>query len=116
VILTPERSTTCRVLEGVRAANQLVRLERKLALQRSLIPDPVRHEMVQPVVIARRDPLGHRADALAIARADRPRHIEDSNDLKTGREKFRVMDKSEGERPVALAVENPAAFHKLAFD
>src|SRR5580700_9748099 len=32
--------------------------------------------MVQPVVIARRDPLGHRADALAIARPDQPRHIE----------------------------------------
>src|SRR5271167_2869374 len=62
--------------EGVRAAHQLVRLERKLALQRSLAPDPVRYEMVQPVVIARRDPLGHWADALAIARPDQPRHIQ----------------------------------------
>src|SRR5271157_5739707 len=53
-----------------------VRLERKLKLQRSLVPDPVRHEMVQPVVIARRDPLGHRADALAIAQPDQPRYIQ----------------------------------------
>src|SRR5580704_6281926 len=62
--------------EGVRAADQLVRLERKLTLQRSLVPDAIRHEMVQSVVIARRDPLGHRADALAIARPNQPRHVE----------------------------------------
>ena len=62
--------------EGVPAADQLVRLDRKLKLQRTLVPDPVRHEMVQPVVIARRDLLGHRADALAIARPNQPRHIQ----------------------------------------
>ena len=33
-------------------------------------------KLVQPVVTARRDPLGHRADALAIARPDQPRHIQ----------------------------------------
>jgi hypothetical protein len=59
--------------EGARAADQPVRLDRKLTLQPSLGPDPVRHEMVQLVVIARRDPLGHRADALAITRPDQPR-------------------------------------------
>src|SRR5208282_2906481 len=32
--------------------------------------------MVQPVGIARRDPLGHRADALAIARPGQPCHIQ----------------------------------------
>jgi hypothetical protein len=58
------------------SAPQLVRLDRKLTPQRSLVPDAIRHEMVQSVVIARRDTLGHRADALAIARPDQPRHIE----------------------------------------
>src|SRR5580704_9131953 len=62
--------------KGVGAADQLVRLDRKLTLQRSLVPDPLRHEMVQPVVVARRDPLGHRPDALAVTRPDQPRHIE----------------------------------------
>ena len=62
--------------EGACAADQLVGLDGKLTLQRSLVPDPVRHEMVQPVVIARRHPLGHRADALAIPRPDQPRNIE----------------------------------------
>src|SRR6516164_11684535 len=62
--------------EGVRAANQLVGLNRKFPLKRRRVPHPVRHKMVQPVVAARRDPLGHRPDTLALPRPDQPRHIE----------------------------------------
>ena len=62
--------------DRVRAADQLVGLDRELTLQRRLVPDPVRHKMMQLVVIARRHPLGHRPDALAVARPDQPRHIE----------------------------------------
>jgi hypothetical protein len=61
--------------ERVRAADQLVGLIGKLPLQWSLVPDPGRHEMMELVVIARRNRFGHRADTLAIARTDQPGHI-----------------------------------------
>jgi hypothetical protein len=58
------------------AADQLVGLIGKLKLQRRLVPDPVRHEMMELVVVARRHSFRHRTDTLAIARPDQPRHIE----------------------------------------
>jgi hypothetical protein len=62
--------------KGVGAADDLIGLNRQLPLQRRLVPQSVRHEMVQPIVVARRDPLGHRTDALTLARPNQARHVE----------------------------------------
>ena len=59
----------------ITAADQLVSLDEKLCLQRSRVPDASSDEMVQPVIVTRRKPLGHGRNALAIARPDQPRHV-----------------------------------------
>ena len=61
---------------GIAAADELVSLDEKLCLQRSRIPDASSDEMVQPVIVARREPLGHGRNALAITRPNQPRNIE----------------------------------------
>ncbi len=47
----------------------------EFVLERTGIPDPARYEMMQLVVIGRRQPLGHRLHALALARPDQARNI-----------------------------------------
>lgn len=62
--------------DRIQAADEAIGLAEQRPLQRRLIPDPGRDEVVQPVV---GDPLGpgrHRLDALAITEADQPGHIE----------------------------------------
>ena len=69
----------CRVVDHqdrVRAADQPVGLDGKRPLLRRLIPQPVGDETTKLIAIARRHPLSHRANALAIARCDQPGHIE----------------------------------------
>src|SRR5262245_7644085 len=40
------------------------------------IPDPGRDEVVQLIVVAKRNPLCHRLNTLAVARTNQPRHVE----------------------------------------
>ena len=61
---------------GIAAADEPVRLNQQFCLHRRRIPDPGRNEVVQLIVVAKRKPLRHRLNALAIARADQPRHVE----------------------------------------
>jgi len=61
---------------SVAAADQLIRLNQQFCLQRPGIPDPGGDEVVQLIAFAERKPPRHRLDALAIARADQPRHVE----------------------------------------
>src|SRR5260370_37332981 len=61
---------------GIAATNELIRLNKQFCLHRSRIPDPGRNEVVQLIVFAKRKPLRHRLNALAIARTDQPRHGE----------------------------------------
>src|SRR6478735_1134558 len=61
---------------GIAAADELVRLNKKFCLHRSRIPDPGGNEVVQLIIFAKREPLRHRLNALAIARADQPGYIE----------------------------------------
>ena len=61
---------------GIAAADEPIRLDKQFCLHRRRIPDPVGNEVVQLIVFAKRKPLGHRLNALAIARADQPRYVE----------------------------------------
>jgi hypothetical protein len=61
---------------GIAAADEPIRLNKQFRLHRPRIPDPGRNEVVQLIVFAKRKPLRHRLNALAIARTDQPRHIE----------------------------------------
>jgi hypothetical protein len=61
---------------GIAAADELVSLNEKLCLQRSRVPHASSDEMVQPVIVTRRKPLGHGRNALAITRPDQPRDVE----------------------------------------
>ena len=60
---------------GIAAADEPVRLNKQFCLQRRRIPDARSNEMVQLIIIARRKPLRHRLNALAIAGTDQPRHV-----------------------------------------
>jgi len=51
-------------------------LNKQFYLHRPCIPDPGRNEVVQLIVVAKRNPLRHRLNAFAIARTDQPRHVE----------------------------------------
>jgi hypothetical protein len=66
----PSSAKLCR-----RSAEQLVGPVGKLKLQRTLVPDPVRNEVMKLVVVARRHPLRHRVNALAVARPNQPRDV-----------------------------------------
>src|SRR3979409_1979511 len=61
---------------GIAAADEPIRLNKHFRLHRSRIPDPVSNEVVQLSVRPKPKPLGHRLNALAIARTDQPRHVE----------------------------------------
>ncbi len=61
---------------GIAAADEPIRLSKQLCLHRRRIPDPVGNEVVQLVIFAKCKPLRHRLNALAIAGADQPRHVE----------------------------------------
>src|ERR1700727_1061829 len=60
---------------GVAATNEPIRLNEQLCLQWRRVPDASRNKMMQLVVIARRKPLRHWLNALAIAGSDQPCHI-----------------------------------------
>jgi hypothetical protein len=47
----------------------------QFCLYRRRIPDPGGNEVVQLIIFAKRKPLRHRLNALAIARADQPRYV-----------------------------------------
>ena len=61
---------------GIAAADQPIRLNQQFCLYGRRIPDPGCNEMVQLIIVAKRKPLRHRLNALAIARADQPRDVE----------------------------------------
>ena len=61
---------------GIAAANQPIRLNKQFRLHRPRIPEPSRNEVVQLIAFAERKPLGHRLNALVIARTDQPRYVE----------------------------------------
>src|SRR4030095_6460228 len=65
----------------VTAANELIRLDEKLCLQRSRIPDASSDEVMQPVITARRKTLSHWLNALAVTWPDQPRHIKRTHPL-----------------------------------
>src|SRR5882762_10483229 len=56
--------------------DQSVRLDSEFLFQRRFVPDAARNEMMQLVVIARRQSRRHRLDALAVAWTNQPRYIE----------------------------------------
>ena len=58
------------------AADEAVGLNEQFRLQRRRIPDAISDEMVQLVIVARRQPRRHRLDALAIARSNQSRNIQ----------------------------------------
>ena len=60
----------------ITAADELVSLDEKLCLQRSRVPHASSDEVVQPVIVTRRKPLGDGRNALAVTRTDQPRNIE----------------------------------------
>ena len=53
-----------------------IRLNQQFCLHRRRIPDPSGNEVVQLIIFAKRKPLRHRLNALTIARADQPRHVD----------------------------------------
>src|SRR5436309_1525380 len=61
---------------GFAAPDEPIRLDKQFELNRRCIPDPGRNEVVQLIVFAKRKPLRHRLNALAIAGTDQPRHVE----------------------------------------
>jgi len=58
---------------SVAAAHELVCLNKQFRFHRSRIPGPGRDKVVQPIVRPKRKPLGHRLNALALARTDQTR-------------------------------------------
>src|ERR1700734_2343659 len=58
------------------APDQFIRLNSEFLLQRRFVPDAARNEMMQLVVVARRQSRRHRLDALAVARANQACHVE----------------------------------------
>ena len=58
------------------AADEPVGLNEQFRLQWRRIPDAISDEMVQLVIVARRQPRRHRLHALAIARSNQPRNIQ----------------------------------------
>ena len=61
---------------GVGAPNEFICLPGQFLFNRPGVPNPVRDEMMQPVITIRRDARRHRLDAFAIARSDQARHIQ----------------------------------------
>src|SRR5262249_9866406 len=64
---------------GIAAADEPIRLDKQFCFHRRCIPDPGGNEVVQLIVFAERKPLRHRLNALAIARTDHPRHVEQTH-------------------------------------
>jgi len=87
------RSDTDRVLAFLRhrrivdhqhriaAADELISLDEKFRLQRSLLPDASSNKMVQLIIVTRRKTLCHWLNALAITRSDQPRHVKWTHSL-----------------------------------
>jgi uncharacterized C2H2 Zn-finger protein len=61
---------------GIAAADELVRLNQQFRLHRPGIPDAGGDEVVQLIIVTKRNPLCHRLNALAVARTDQSRHVE----------------------------------------
>ena len=61
---------------GVPAAYQLIRLDKQFGFYRRRIPDTRRNKVVQLIIFAKRKPLRHRLNALAITRTDQPRYVD----------------------------------------
>jgi hypothetical protein len=61
---------------GIAAADEPIRLNKQFCLNRPRIPDPRGNEVVQLIIFAKRKPLGHRLNALAIAGTDQSRHVQ----------------------------------------
>src|SRR4051812_5455675 len=61
---------------GIAAADEPIRLDKQFCLHRRRIPDSSSNEVMQLIIFAKREPLGHRLNALAIARTDQSRHVE----------------------------------------
>src|SRR5450756_1763996 len=78
------RSISARAISGfVRAVRysagtpaRFIRLNKQFGLHWHRIPDPGGNEVVQLIIVAKRKPLRHRCNTLAIARADQPRYVE----------------------------------------
>ena len=62
--------------DGVGPADEPVGLGQEFGFQRRLVPRADRHEVVQLIVVGRSHPSRHRLQALALAGADQPGHIE----------------------------------------
>ena len=79
--------------DGVRPADQPVRLDQEFGLKRRLVPGADGHEVMQLIIVGGRHPGGHRLQALALTRPDQARHIErahasPSRMMKRGEERF----------------------------
>src|ERR1700735_5679515 len=66
---------TSHTHQGAPPPREPIRLNEQLCLQWCRVPDASRNKMMQLVVIARRKPLRHWLNALAIAGSDQPCHI-----------------------------------------
>src|SRR5882757_9521469 len=62
-------------------ADELISLDEKFCLQRSLLPDASSNKMVQLIIVTRRKTLCHWLNALAITRSDQPRHVKWTHSL-----------------------------------
>ena len=62
--------------DRIRTADKSIGLAEKRLLQRRLIPDPGCDEVVQPIIGDPIAPRRHRLDALTVAKANQPGHIE----------------------------------------
>src|SRR5690242_14502134 len=60
---------------GVSAADELICLNKQFCLHRSPVPHPGRDKVVQLVIGAKRNTLGHRLNALAVAWTDQSRYV-----------------------------------------
>ncbi len=66
---------------GTTTPDELIRLDKQFRFHRRHIPDPGRNEVMQLIVFAKRKPLCHRLNALAIARANQSRHVQRTHPL-----------------------------------
>jgi hypothetical protein len=61
---------------GITAAHKPIRLNKQFAFHRRRIPYPGGNKVVQLIIRAKRKPLCHRLNALALARTNQPGYIE----------------------------------------
>jgi hypothetical protein len=77
----PFFGTTFDHQHRIAAADELISLDEKFCLQRSLLPDASSNKMVQLIIVTRRKTLCHWLNALAITRSDQPRHVKWTHSL-----------------------------------